>query len=567
MSLIDYTYSCKNTFVASPQLETTMQNTQHMAATKLLPTGAITPGRPQEKYLIPLSVILCIALVIRLLAAFFSKGFAFHDDHFDVITIAQGWLDGLPYWLHEPLPPRHSMLYVLLHYTAFYVLEAMGVFNPEVKMTVVRVLHGLYSLLIVYFGYKLTERLSHQQHARLVGLMLALAWFMPFMSVRNLVEMVCIPPYLAALYLLIRQDQAKSQKLLPYFWAGTLFALAFTIRYHAVLFGVGAGLVLLYQHQWRQALHLLLGFVLAAFLIQGTIDIIFFDYPFHSLVAYYQYNAANAYNYSTGPVYRFALTILGFLVPPISLFLVIGSARTAGLTPKLFWAGLLFFVAHSLFPNKQERFILPLLPLVIILGVVGWQTFVARSRFWQKRPKLLAYCWSFFWAVNLLAALGLAFTYTKKSRIAPLVYLAEKQHLEGLVVEFGNHSVKMPPLFYLGRMSAEYESYVYNGKKVWDAYLEGKKPLPENFVMVYTLNRDKTPRQLAGQIRSAAYRPGYVVVVGTQDMEARMQRLRSVFPHLELEHTIAPSLYDQLLHRLNPRVHKDEQVQIYRIEQ
>jgi len=533
--------------------------------TKGFAEGTASPATPQARYLVPLSFIMLLALLIRMIAAFYSKGFAFSDDHFDVITIAQGWLDGLPMWLNEPMPPRHSMLYALVHYGIFYMLEAMGIFSPEVKMTVVRVLHGLYSLLVVYLGYRITERLSNQRNARLVGLMLALVWFMPFMSVRNLVEMVCIPPYLAAFYLMIKQEQATQKRAMPYIWAGVLFALAFTIRYHTVLFGAGAGLVLLYRRQWREALFLLLGFAVAAFLVQGLIDIIFFDYPFHSVVAYFLYNSENAENFSTGPVYRFALTILGFLVPPVSVFLVLGYARTAKLAPKLFWGGLLFFVAHSLFPNKQERFILPLFPLIMILGVIGWQQFVQTSLFWQRRRRLLAWSWGFFWALNIIATVGMALTFTKKSRVAPLVYLSEKPDLQGVVLEFGNHSVKQPPLFYLGHMSAEYDKYVVDEHKVWQEYLQGRKPLPQDFVMTYTLNEDKTPRELQQEITAAALKPGYVVVVGTDDMEERLARLHSLFPHLKLDHTVTPSLYDQLLHLLNPRVHKDEHVQIYRI--
>ncbi|RIJ43102.1 glycosyltransferase family 39 protein [Pontibacter oryzae] len=542
-----------------------MQSTSQSTVAKAFTADAATLGQPQERYLIPVSVILFIALGVRLLAAFFSKGFAFSDDHFDVITIAQGWLDGLPMWLNEPMPPRHSMFYALIHYAIFYVLEALGIFSPEVKMTVVRLVHALYSLLVVYFGYKLTERLSNKANARLVGLMLALVWFMPFMSVRNLVEMVCIPPYLAAFYLMVKKEQASRKRVMPYFWAGALFALAFVFRYHTVLFGAGAGLVLLYKRQWREAVAVLLGFIITAFLIQGTIDIVFFDYPFHSIVAYFLYNTENAENFTTGPVYRFALTILGFLVPPISAFLVVGYAKTAKLAPKLFWGGLIFFVAHSLFPNKQERFILPLLPLIMILGVIGWQQFVRNSGFWHKRRKLLAVSWGFFWVLNLLATVGMAFTYTKKSRVAPLVYLSEKPNLDALVLEFGNHSVKKPPLFYLGRMSAVHEDYLKDEHLVWQDYHTRQKQLPANFAMVYTLNEDKTPAELQEQLAGSTYKPDYVVVVGTDDLEERLGRLHQLFPNLKLDHTITPSLYDQLLHLLNPRVHKDERVQIYEI--
>ncbi|GEO06596.1 hypothetical protein AAE02nite_42600 [Adhaeribacter aerolatus] len=514
-----------------------------------------------NRYYISLTVILIIALGIRLVAAFFSKGFAYHDDHFDVISIAQNWVYGIPVWLNEGLPPRHSMLYAGIHYGLFYVLEQLGITQPDTKMLLVRLLHGLYSLLIVYFGYKITEVLADKREARIVGLMLALVWFMPFMSVRNLVEMVCIPPYLAGFYLLVKQpENAKGNR---YFWAGALFALAFVFRYHSVLFAGGIGLVLLYNKQWRNLLFFSLGFLLLATLIQGTIDLIFFDYPFHSVVTYFLYNTENARNFSTGPSYRFLLTLLGFMVPPLSVFLLVGYARTARLAPMLFLGGLLFFVAHSLFPNKQERFILPLYPLFMILGVIGWQSFVRQSRFWQKQRKLLAASWSFFWLLNIITAFALAFTYSKKSRIAPLVYLSEKPALSGVLLEFGDHSLKMPPLFYLGRMSAQAEDFADDPKNKWQPYKNGM-PLPPNFVMVYSLNDEKPLYQLQAEILPA-YTPHYLIIVGQDDLEKRLQRVRQLYPHLQLEKTIAPSLYDQVLHQLNPRVHKDERIRIYKI--
>jgi len=321
--------------------------------------------------------------------------------------------------------------------------------------------------------------------------------------------------------------------------------------------------VLLYQKQWRALFLFILGLLLLATLIQGTIDVVFFDYPFHSVVTYFFFNTGHANEYSSGPVYRFLLTILGFLVPPVSVYLLWGYVRTARLTPMLFWGGLLFFVAHSLFPNKQERFILPLLPLIMILGFIGWQQFVKQSGFWRTHPQWLHYTWNFFWVLNLLVALAMAFTYTKKSRVAPLVYLSEKQNLQGILLEYGDHSAKMPPLFYLGRLSAQAEDFQDDPKNKWRDFKQDTS-LRQQFVLVYTLNDEKPLSKLTTEI-NPAYAPNYVVLVGQDDQEKRLQRLRSLYPRLKLEHTIAPSVYDQILHLLNPRVHKDEHVRIYQI--
>ncbi|QMU30220.1 glycosyltransferase family 39 protein [Adhaeribacter radiodurans] len=539
-------------------MSSTFKNVADMNASSPLPS----PKRMNNQNLIPLSLIMLFALVIRLLTAFFSGGYAFHDEHFDVIEIAQDWVYGLPIWIYDKIPPRHSMFYAGIHSIIFYSCEALGLMSPTGKMTVVRVLHALYSLLVVYYGYKITELLSNQRNARLVGLMLALIWFIPFMSVRNLVEITCIPPYLAAFYLILKPETNNKRVIFGrYFGAGALFALSFVLRYHILLFVVAVGLVLLYQKQWIKVIYLGLGFNLIAFFIQGTIDITFYKFPFHSVVTYFLYNSDKAHSHS--PIYHYVFTILLFLVPPLSIYMLLGYARTAKIAPSLFVAGILFLVVHTAVPNKQAQFILPLIPLIVILGVVGWQSFVQQSKFWQTRRKLLAASWTFFWIINITAAVVLAFTYPNKSRITPLVYLSQKENLHGVLLEFGNQSFKVPPLFYLGHMAAEAEDYISDKKNMWRRY-KAKKPLPKDFVMVYSLNDEKPLEKVKAEV-DPNYEPNYVVVVGQDELAKRLKRLGRLYSNLKLDQTIAPSLYDQVLHRLNPRVYKDEHVYIYQI--
>ncbi|MCC7502787.1 MAG: hypothetical protein IT229_09680, partial [Flavobacteriales bacterium] len=72
--------------------------------------------------------LLLVALVPRLLAAFFAGGYFAHDDHFLVAEAARSWVDGFDYndWLPwnqkgTPTPSGHSMFYVVLHYLLFKV--------------------------------------------------------------------------------------------------------------------------------------------------------------------------------------------------------------------------------------------------------------------------------------------------------------------------------------------------------------------------------------------------------------------------------------------------------------
>ena len=513
----------------------------------------------------PLTFILIIAAFIRLVAAFFSKGYAFHDDHFDVITVAQHWLYGLPHWVEPNNPPRHSMFYVIIHYVIFYISESVGIGSPESKMLVVRIIHGLYSLLIVYFGYKITALISYRSNAALVGLILSLIWFMPFMSVRNLVEMVCIPPYLAAFYYMLKDYKAQTFTWKRWLFAGILFGLAFVIRYHSILFIGGAGVILLFRKQWKEAFILSCGFLLSTFAIQGTIDMIMFQYPFHSVVAYYEYNTQQHNVRVIGPAYRFLLTVLGFLVPPISLFLIYGFIKSRKIEAMMFSAALVFFAFHSIFPHKQERFILPLFPLIIILGVVGWRTFVVKSAFWQKRERFLKGSWTFFWVLNIAAALALGFTYSKKSRIAPLSYLANKENIDAILVETSEEIGNPPPAFYLGEVSGTYREFVENEDNAWKKFEEEGRHRSGNFIMVYELGAAKEVKTLKTEIKDYNIIPDYLVLTGRENLAQRIQRLKTLFPNIKLEREIEPSRYDQLLHFLNPRVHEDGFLSIYKV--
>ncbi len=115
--------------------------------------------------------IILLALILRLLAAIFAKGFSMNDDHFVVIHVAQRWIDGYNDWFNMDHPSGFSLVYTGLHYLLFYLLKSISITDPVVKMYIVRIIHAVYSLLTVYFGYKIAEQISNKKIARNVGLL------------------------------------------------------------------------------------------------------------------------------------------------------------------------------------------------------------------------------------------------------------------------------------------------------------------------------------------------------------------------------------------------------------
>ena len=349
----------------------------------------------------PLHLIVFLALLVRLIAVAFCQGYGMHDDHFLVIEISQSWADGTDYgdWLPksqvDPKPGGHSFFYAGLHYYFFKGCGLIGLTNPVVKMYLVRLLHALFSLLVVIYGYKITLRLSNQKTAGQVGLFLALLWFMPSLSVRNLVEIVCIPFLMISTWQLVVAEERK-YVLLNYFLAGMVMGLAFTIRYQTMLYIGGVGLALLIGKKWKEPILFGLGAFISIFLTQGLVDLIIWHQPFCELQEYIRYNIAVRHQYGTDNNLMYFEIVLGFLIPPVSIFLFFRFLRTWKKHLVIFLPTAIFFLFHTFFSNKQERFIMSIIPFIVILGFIGWNEFAEKSTFWGKRLKLTKGMFYFF---------------------------------------------------------------------------------------------------------------------------------------------------------------------------
>lgn len=509
----------------------------------------------------PFRTILLVALLIRVFAAIFSEGYAFHDDHFDVTRVANAWANGIPHWLENGIPPKHSMFYAGLNAGIIWIVQQFGIEDPYLKTMAMRLVHAAYTLLIVFFSIKITLLISDEKKAKLVGWITALLWFMPFMGVRFLVEMVSIPPILFAFYLLIKSQKEGKTPLWIWLISGAFFGLSFAFRYHTILFAGGLGLVLLFRKEWLGSVLFSVGYLLLAFLSVGMIDLIYFDYPFHSIVEYFAYNSSHSGEFISGSPFKFTLTTFGFLIPPVSVFLMIGYIRSYKIEPMMFVAVLVFFVFHSSFPNQQERFILPMFPMLIILGVVGWKS-LEETGFLAKYKLIPSISWKFFWSINFIGGAVMCFTFSKKDRVDPLHYLYDQGNAQSVIIE-NERSVKQPPVFYLG---ANYSDFNEWNKGIL-GLTDGEK-MNKNHHVVYSLHANKTVDSLRSEISLTGKTPNYIIMQGVNDLDTRKQRVGALYPNKQLiiKAEIEPSTLDKILHFLNPRIHRDQTATIFKLD-
>jgi Alg9-like mannosyltransferase family len=480
--------------------------------------------------------------LFRLLAVFFSKGFGMHDDHFLVIEAAQSWVDGYDYNTWFPSsgatePTAHNFVYPGLHYLLFKFLDFCSITDADVKMYIVRFIHAAFSMSVIILGYKIVEQYTTKKQAGYVALLLALFFFMPLLSVRNMVEVVCVPFLMYGTYVLVKAEKYPSFK--KYLFAGILIGLAFSFRFQCFIFAGGLGLYFIIKQQWKPMFIFGLGFLACATFTQSIVDCYLWGYPFAEFIGYFKYNMANATQYLTQPWYTYIPLVAGILIPPVSIFLCLGYLRTWKKYLLLFLPSFIFLVAHSYFPNKQERFIFPSIPFIIMAGFMGWYEFKERSQFWKKRIGLYKACWIFFWTLNTIALCFLSITYIKKDRVEAMRYLSHKTDVKGLIMEDRNDSEFILPTLY---------------------YME-KWPLVCGLTDTY--NYDSLKRELYSMPLDQY--PNYIIFVKDDGLDARLATFKNEFADLKFETTIEGGMLDALMHWLNP-VNKFQRYHIYKVD-
>ncbi|MFM9984703.1 MAG: hypothetical protein ACKVOK_05680 [Flavobacteriales bacterium] len=516
----------------------------------------------------PLRNIILLAFLVRLIAVFFAKGYAMHDDQFLTIEPASSWAYGLNNgdWLPgigntNEHPEPISFFYLGFLFVCFKILRALDIENPDTQMFYIRFLQAVYSLLTVYYAYKITERLSGTKNAIQVGLLLALMAIVPNFSVRNLVEFTCMPPLLIGFWLLLSNfnfagsgfktielaDLRKDILNWKFIGAAIAMGLAVGLRFQTGLLVALVGLMLLLQRGILSAI--VFGFIsFSAFFLTQIDDVLLWGgQPFQHLQGYFSYNSKNANNYPGSPFAYLSLIAL-YILPPVSLFLMYGFFRQWKKQAMIFIPIFGFLIFHIVYPNRQERFILPALPFIVMLGVIGWNEFILTSQFWARRKQVLQFCFSFFWVINIAGMLVFCFTYSKKARVEAMLYLYHQGDCVNFVRE-ATHSdgASMPPQFYSGHTWPAY--YYWNDETNVEEVIAG-----------FPLEEEQFSRRLHKKPI-----PNYYLFYDDAQLESRVNRIKQQVPTLTYATTIEAGWFDKLLHSLNEK-NAIEKIHIYKVE-
>lgn len=476
-------------------------------------------------------VILFAALIARLIAVVFSQGYGMHDDHFLIIESSASWANGADYnnWLpwskgNAGHPEGHSFSYVGLNYIYFASMKLMGISNPKFLMLVNRLLHALASLVVVWYGMKITEKLSTKKNAVTVGWLLALLWVIPNLSVRNLVEMAAVPFLVFGMWMLV-----KGSKLSYLLIGGLFIGMAVSFRYQIGVFAIGLAFVYMFKKEFKSFLLFSLGASLTFILTQGVVDGFIWGYPFAELLAYVTYNMKEGTQYLPNSNYGMYFYVLaGCLLFPLGILLLIGFFNSAKKYSILFVPTLLFILFHTFYPNRQERFVLSVLPFFILLGVMGFALFKQKP-FKQKIERI---SYRIFWILNIPLLLVASTMFSKQSRVESMYFLTTTDATNELILAEGSAT---------GNLSMLPKFYANNWK-----------------CGVYELTD-------LNQIKYFEDNPAFdfIYFFDEKSLQKRINIYKKLFPKMHLVKKCYPSFMDALLHKINPR-NSNEYIEIWK---
>lgn len=474
--------------------------------------------------------IIAAAILIRMIAVIFSPGYGMHDDHFLIIESSSSWANGFDYnhWLPwsegNEGPEAHSFTYVGLNFIYFYVMKFLGIVDPKVLMFFNRFLHALLSMLVVIYGIKITEKLANVKQAKIVGWILAALWIIPFLSVRNLVETAAIPFLIWGVWVLIREKNSRD-----FLWAGLIIGFAVSFRYQIGVFAIGIAAIYFFRAQWKAFIFFCSGVLILFILTQGLVDYLIWGYPFAELWAYVTYNMNEGTGYLPNTNYfMYFYVLIGVFFVPFGFLMLFGFFKSWKKYTILFVPTLIFILFHTFYPNRQERFILTILPLFIILGVLGYDL-LNESR---RKLSIWRFSWIAFWMLNIPFLLFATTMYSKKSRVEAMYSIHDNGMKNEVILLEGsaNQKVSMLPKFYSGDWS------------------------------VATADRTDT---LTSLTRNDTLGYDYIFFFDELKLPERISDAKKVYPEMILVKKCDPSLLDKLLRALNPR-NSNEYIEVWK---
>ena len=319
----------------------------------------------------PLSLILLLAIIVKILAIIFTDGWL-TDVDFNCYMIPQSWME-----------------------------------NPWI-VYISRLLLGAFSLLIITIAYRITKIIADKTTALEIATFGALLWGVPYVTVHPFAGVVALPFILYGTLLIIKQhnlldsDEIEKFHRTSFIIAGFCLGLGFAVYYNSLIYYIGILLTLFILKNWKGALMTLIGYVVAVGITQTVVDLVIYHRPFVAMSTFFC-GFGDCFNHIFG--IEFSIRAVGFflllaLVPPMSVMLIFGFFRVFRKYILLVLPTLLTLI-YAIATLDDLDILLLTVPTYVIAGYVGWKEFYKKSQFWDRNYWLVLTCYLVFAVLNI----------------------------------------------------------------------------------------------------------------------------------------------------------------------
>lgn len=355
-------------------------------------------------------------LILVSVTAFYNVGIIALDDYSDVVSRI------IPAGHHSFEEHRYSAgirspVPSLLLLGGTKAADYFGFQNPAMQLRWVLLLIGIFSFLVHSWAGREHFRGSRGEERSIVTFLMSFYFLCPLFFSRVMIEALSAPfLVLSALYACRYFGKPNPKDLSLALWflvASCVLRFQVGVCYVALL-----AVVLMARRPKDLALFLFQSGV--AFVLTGVLDL-WLRGEFHGSVrAYIAYNSVHLNDYGTMPFYTFLLLFVGLSLPP-AFFLRYRAFEWKKSYRPLLPTGLYFatfLLAHSLPGHKEDRYMVPVLGLFLILLVPLANYIVQNARY---RWRLY-----YFLGLNLVLLLVTAFTIPQNNIIGTVLWLGER---------------------------------------------------------------------------------------------------------------------------------------------
>jgi phosphatidylinositol glycan class B len=360
--------------------------------------GAVPPGTTapaNANWLRLTGLVVVLASGLRFLLALRDHSIYWPDEIYQSLEQAHRLAFGTGFIPWEFRDGARNWILPGLIAGAWKLAALLGVTSSLTLVAVARSGVVLASALGMWLSARLCGHLASARAGFVAALVLAVLPVSVVFGYRTLSESLSAPLIVLSALLLLERSRRRTCQ------AALWITLATLLRYQNALFGLAFLIGLLAERRRREAL-LFCSAGAAALLAGGLLDWATWGRPFHSLIAYVDFNLlrGGASTFGVEPFWYYAKSLWDSTGPVVLVFFVL--AVVGGLrAPVLGLAVLAYLLAHSLIPHKELRFIVPALPLGCALVGLG------AERLLQRTARYALWSWFGLGAAALAALLAL----------------------------------------------------------------------------------------------------------------------------------------------------------------